>query len=76
MGKETKKRADFKNFMTLKSAFQNGDAGIVYTKRKSTGEEVALVCAFSQDPAANETTITPLAVMVEGNPYEDFESPE
>ncbi len=64
---------DIANFETLKEAFDNGDLALVSSRRKADGAKVALVCAVSQDDG--EYTMAPLAVMIEGDPYELFEDP-
>ena len=62
------------NFRTMLKANGHGDLALVSAIRKSDQKPVALVCAMSTN---NDGTITPtpLAVMVEGNPFEDFEDP-
>lgn len=62
------------NFETLRRAFKNGDSGLVSAIRKSDQEPVALVCAFSKEGDGTIAPV-PLAVMVEGDPYELFEDP-
>lgn len=61
------------NFETLRSAFQAGDVALVSSIRKSDGKPVALVCAVGSHD--DEVSLVPLAVMCEGNPFEDFTSP-
>lgn len=65
--------ADRKNFETLQRAMQNGDLALLEAIRRSDGKKVALVVGLSQQ--GEEVLIYPFAVMVEGNPYEDFISP-
>lgn len=62
------------NFETLKEACIAGDLALVSAIRKSDNKPVALVCAMS---ACDDGTIMPMpmAVMVEGNPFEDFYDP-
>ena len=66
-------KADRANFATLLDAVANGDLAAVASVRKSDGKPVTLVCAVSWD--GEEYALSPLAVMVEGNPYDDFEAP-
>lgn len=74
LGPQKLRDVDKENFETLKKAFSNYDVALVSAIRKSTGESVALCCAVSmQNP---EVILTPLAVMVEGDPYEEFQPPE
>jgi hypothetical protein len=61
------------NFETLSKAFYYNDARILEVKRKSDDKEVAAVCALNRD--GEEIIFAPLATMIEGNPYEDFEPP-
>jgi len=67
------------NFETLQKAAANGDLCLVSAIRKADRQPVALVCAMNieHDPATGEKLFcpAPLAVMVEGNPYELFEDP-
>lgn len=61
---------DRTNFDTLVRAAKIGNLMAVSAKRLSDGKQVTLVCAAGKD--GNEIVVTPLAVMIEGNPYEDF----
>jgi hypothetical protein len=62
------------NFATLQRADANGDLALISAVRKKDRKPVALVCAMH---ANEDDTLTPvpLAVMCEGNPFEDFEDP-
>jgi len=62
------------NFTTLKSAHSDGNLALVSAIRKSDKKPVALVCAMN-DNGDGTLTPVPLAVMCEGNPFEDFEDP-
>ena len=62
------------NFETLRRAVGNEDIALVSAIRKVDGKSVALVCAMQHNDDGTLTPI-PLAVMVEGNPFEDFEDP-
>ena len=66
--------ADKANFETLREACGNGDLALLSAIRKSDGKNVSLVCAMSDDGEGNALMV-PLAVMVEGDPFEDFEPP-
>ena len=63
------------NFETLRQAVLNQDACLLEARRKADGQKVALVCAVNDDPGNPEYQyqMVPLAVMVEGDPYKDFE---
>ena len=62
------------NFKTLRRAANNSDIALVSAIRKADRKPVALVCAMQVN---EDKTITPvpLAVMCEGNPFEDFDDP-
>lgn len=68
------KASDKDNFETLRRAMKDGNLALVSSIRKSDRQPVALICAIGWEDS--EYTITPLAVMVEGNPFEDFEPSE
>jgi len=65
---------DKANFETLQKAMDNRDVVLVSAIRKADGKQVGLVCALNHN---DDETISPapLAVMIEGNPYEDFLDP-
>jgi hypothetical protein len=63
------------NFETLETACHRGDLALVSIVRKADQKGVAAVCAMSTRPDDEYITPVPLAVMVEGNPYELFEDP-
>ena len=67
------RKGDTANFETLKKAGINGDLALVSAIRKSDGKSVALVCAMGWD--GESYLPAPLAVMVEGNPFELFHDP-
>ena len=64
---------DKSNFETLKRAHENGDLCLVSAVRKSDDAPVALVCAMGFD--GEHYFPAPLAVMIEGDPFDDFEDP-
>jgi len=68
------RKGDRMNFETLRRAFVNGDLALVSAIRKADRKPVALVCAMQTN---EDETITPmpLAVMIEGNPFDRFEDP-
>jgi len=61
------------NFETLKKALRNGDLALVSAVRKADQKPVALICAISH--VEGGVAPVPLAVMVEGDPFELFEDP-
>ena len=63
------------NFETLKKAHHAGDLALVSAIRKSDLNQVALVCAMSGIRGSEDLRPVPLAVMVEGNPFELFYDP-
>jgi hypothetical protein len=64
---------DRHNFQTLQNAHDNGELALVSAIRKSDGKQVSLVCAMQM--GAESIVPVPVAVMIEGNPYELFEDP-
>ena len=62
------------NFATLRAACAAGDLALVSAIRKADKKPVALVCAMQQNEDKTLSPV-PLAVMVEGNPYELFDDP-
>lgn len=66
---------DKTNFETMRRAADNGDIALMDARRKADGKSVALVCA-TQREADGSITIVPLAVMIEGSPYEMFDPPD
>jgi hypothetical protein len=67
------REGDKANFNTLLKAVRNNDIALMSAVRKSDDKVVALVCAMGYD--GTHYYPTPLAVMVEGNPYKLFEDP-
>lgn len=70
-------KGDRDNFDTLLKAARNADLALLEVRRRSDGAVVAAVCAVSKNAADSEDayTFVPLAIMVEGNPYELFDAP-
>ena len=68
------RKGDKMNFETLQRALMNGDVALVSAIRKADRKPVALVCAMETN---EDDTITPmpLAVMIEGNPFDLFQDP-
>ena len=60
-------------FNVLLRAAKNRDLCLMSATRKSDGKKVALVCAMNRD--GEDYCPAPLAVLIEGNPYEDFDDP-
>lgn len=67
------RKGDKANYETLLRAAKSGDLALISAIRKADGAKVALVCAVNRDD--EDYQFVPLAVMVEGNPYEAFEDP-
>lgn len=67
------RKGDKANFKTLLRAAGNQDLALVSAIRKSDREKVALVCAMEFD--GTNYLPKPLAVMIEGDPFELFEDP-
>jgi hypothetical protein len=63
-----------KNFNTLLRAAGRGDLALVSAIRKADQKPVALVCAMQRNEGGTITPV-PLAVMVEGDPFQLFEDP-
>ena len=66
---------DEENFEVLQRAFKFGDVALVSAIRKRDKAQVALVCAVAHKPKGGYA-LTPLAVMIEDNPFEIFYPPE
>lgn len=62
------------NFETLRRACMNKDLALLECQDKKTKEIVIVVCAIGQD--GEESVITPLARMFDGNPYEEINPPD
>lgn len=67
--------AQRENMQTLLLAASHGDLALVSAIRKSDNANVGLVCAMNFDRETEETIPMPLAVMIEGNPFEMFYDP-
>jgi hypothetical protein len=69
-------KGDKANFETLRRAFVDKNVCLMRALRKADGKEVALICAVNHNSkfrgSGGEVDLVPLAVMIEGNPYEDF----
>lgn len=66
-------RPDRANFDTLSRAFDAGDVALVEVKRLSDGRPVAAICAIGRQDGL--FTLTPFAILVEGNPFELYAPP-
>lgn len=62
------------NFETLKRACNDGNLALMSAIRKSDQQPVVLVCAVNRVKGGYD--FAPLAVMCEGNPFDDFEPPK
>jgi hypothetical protein len=71
------RKGDKANFEQLKVAFSCGAITLLSAIRKSDGADVALICAMNTVKKTSKAKpvyeLVPLAVMCEGNPYEDFD---
>lgn len=67
------REGDKHNFNTLLQAARNDDLALVDAVRKQDEAKVALICAMGR--ADDNIYPVPLAVMVEGNPFELFHDP-
>jgi hypothetical protein len=63
---------DKKNFQTILDAAENGDLAIIQAARRCGGKEVALICAVGTGEDEKDVRFTPLAVMMEEDPFESF----
>ena len=68
------RQGDQMNFETLLRAANDGALALVSAIRKADQQSVALICAMQTN---DDDTITPVpvAVMVEGNPFDLFDDP-
>ena len=60
------------NFDTLRLAFRAGRVAMLECRERSTGNVVALVVGLNREPNG-DTSFVPLARMLEGNPYEQYD---
>jgi hypothetical protein len=67
------RRGDRANFKTLLAAAHVNDLALLSATRKSDGAKVALICAMGSKDGMYYPA--PLAVMIEGNPFELFDDP-
>ena len=75
MAKHSKiSEVDKTNFETLSRAMESGDVALVSCIRRADKKPVAVICGMNwrKDGGAD---MVPLAVMIEGNPFEDFLPP-
>jgi len=63
------------NFDTLIRAVKSGDVCLLDVERKSDNKSVAALCAVNYEDN-DEVSFVPLAIMVEGNPYEMYAPPD
>lgn len=62
-----------KNFETMCKAVIADDVCIMDAREIRTGKSVVLVCAVNK--TGKEYEFVPIAVMIDGNPYEMYEPP-
>jgi len=63
------------NFQTLLTAARNGDLALLECTDKATGNPVYVICAVNAGPDGLYS-MTPLAKMFDGNPYDEVGPPE
>ena len=68
------RKSDKKNFATLCRAFGQGQVALVDVLRLKDRKKVAAVCAI-QSNSDGTMSMTPFALMVEGDPFEEFAPP-
>ena len=61
------------NFAELCRAFELGDVALVEVAIAETGERRVALAAIGFDPETETYAVTPFALMVEGNPFEELE---
>lgn len=61
------------NFKQLLRAFANGDAALLEVTEKATGDPAVVIVAVGFDGAMYD--LVPMARMLDGNPYEEFDPP-
>lgn len=66
-------KAHTANLKTILQAAKCGNLGLVECQLRQTGEKVAVLMAFGRK--GDETTLTPFAVLFNGNPYEMLNPP-
>lgn len=64
------------NLETIKRVADERHLGLIEATDTVTGEKVTLLMACVQDIATGEYVVTPLAQMLDGDPYERFIPPE
>ena len=62
------------NFRTILRAFANGQVALLECTIKTTGEQVAVICAVSH--VREEFAVVPLAQLFTSNPCDVLESPQ
>ncbi len=62
-----------KNFETLRRAFVLGQVALADCTDQATGEPVVLIVAVGQE--GEDVVLSPLAQMIDGNPYDLFSPP-
>lgn len=61
------------NFATLRRAWEGNNVALMECRRRSDGADVALICAVGRE--GDDYVFTPLAEMVNGNPYDMYDPP-
>ena len=68
------KKADSKNFDSIRHAMKHDRCCLVESRDAKTGEYRALICAVNHCDDG-QAQLAPLAQMITGNPYEDYVDP-
>jgi uncharacterized protein DUF6117 len=69
------RKADEKNFNALMKACDDGRVALMEVQRVSDDKIVSAICTLSGPGEDGNLTLTPFAIMVEGNPFELFRPP-
>jgi len=67
---------DKANFSTLLKAASDDNLALLDVRRRSDGKSVAAIVAVGWDNDTQEHVFTPLATMIEGDPYKLFDPPK
>jgi len=68
------RNSDIRNFNTIKMATLANQICLMDVQRRSDGKKMAAICAVNIEENGDRSFV-PLALMVEGNPYEMFNPP-
>ena len=65
--------AQKKNFAQIERAFASDRIVLLSVREKSSGKQSALICGVNR--IDEEYEFVPFAMVLDGNPYEQFDSP-